>query len=272
MDRSPVSCRALITGASAGIGAVFARMLAARGHDLVLTARRQERLQALADELRRAHGVTVTTVCQDLSQPGAVTALTEALKRQQLAIDLLINNAGYGLTGEFLSRPWHEHADFLRVMLEVPAELAHALLPGMRERGHGGIINVASLAGLLPGSRGHTLYAAVKSCLISFTQSLALESRDHGIRVSALCPGFTYSEFHDVNGTRPLVSKMPKFMWMDAERVVREGLQALEKGRVVYVPGRINRLIKTVAEIMPDRWVLRLTARQSHAFRKLNAN
>lgn len=259
--------RALITGASAGIGAQFARNMAASGHNLVICARRTDRLQALAAELHQAHGTEVVALGCDLAEKDAPAQLVTALQERDLRIDILINNAGYGLTGQFLARPWHAHADFLQVMLNAPAELAHLLLPSMRERGYGRIINVASLAGLLPGSRGHTLYAAVKSCLISFSQSLALENRDYGIHVCALCPGFTWSEFHDVNGTRALVSKMPRFMWMSAERVVREGLEAVERGRVVYVPGHINRLIKATVDILPDRLALYLSARQSGAYR-----
>ncbi len=260
-------CRALVTGASAGIGAAFARALAAQGCDLVITARRAERLQALAEELGREHGVAVTVAPADLADPAAPAAMVDQLREHGLDIDILINNAGYGVPGTFDSQPWETHRDFIQVLMTAPTELAHRLLPGMRERGYGRIINVASLAGHLPGSTGHTLYAAAKAYLIKFSQSLALENRDHGIKVSALCPGFTWSEFHDVTGARELVSKMPKWMWMDAERVVAEGLAAVERGRAVYTPGRINRSIKAIAELLPDRLALHLTAKNSKSYR-----
>jgi short-subunit dehydrogenase len=258
---------ALVTGASSGIGAAFARALAARGRNLVLTARRVERLQALATELGRAHGIAVTVAPADLADPEAPEQLAQALGERGLAVDILVNNAGYGVPGTFDAQPWEVHRDFIQVLMTAPSELAWRLLPGMRERGYGRIVNVASLAGHLPGSRGHTLYAAAKSYMIRFSQSLALENRGTGVNVCALCPGFTWSEFHDVSGARALVSKMPRWMWMDADRVVREGLEAVEHGRIVYVPGRINRLIKAGAELLPDRLALNLSACQSKKYR-----
>lgn len=259
--------RALVTGASAGIGTAFARALAAQGRNLVLTARRAERLQALADELTHAHGVAVTVAPADLADPAAPAALVEQLHEHGLDIDILINNAGYGVTGTFETQTWETHSDFIQVLMTAPTELAHRLLPGMRERGYGRIVNVASLAGYMPGSSGHTLYAAAKAYQIKFSQSLALENRDHGINVCALCPGFTYSEFHDVSGARELVSKIPNWMWMGGERVVREGLDAVERGRAAYIPGRINRTIKAVNELLPDRLALHLAAKHSKSYR-----
>lgn len=259
--------RALITGASAGIGTAFARQLATRGWNLVLTARRSDRLQALAAELKQAHDNEVVVAPADLADPATPAELIAVLDHHGLDIDMLVNNAGYGVPGNLHASPWDTHRDFMQVLMRAPTELAHGLLPGMRERGFGRIVNVASLAGHLPGSRGHTLYAAAKSYLIRFSQSLALENRDRGIHVCALCPGFTWSEFHDVSGTRELVSRLPRWMWMDADRVVREGLDAVEHGRVVYTPGRINRLIKAAAEVLPDRLTMHLSDRHSSAYR-----
>ena len=153
----------LVTGASAGIGEAFARALAARGHDLVLVARREERLQALADELQRAHGNRCHVMAADLSDPQAPAVLCDELQSRNLQVDWLINNAGYGLPGTLVANPWPAHADFIQVMMTAPTELAWRLLPGMRERGHGRVINVASLAGFVPGTAGHTLYAASKA-------------------------------------------------------------------------------------------------------------
>lgn len=259
---------ALITGASAGVGAAFARELAARGHDLVLTARRIDRLQSLADELGSAHGIKVEVMASDLADPDAPRSLSEQIKQRGLRIDMLINNAGYGVTGYFLSQPWKVHADFIQVLMTAPTELCRRLMPAMLERGHGRIINVASLAGHVPGSAGQTLYAAAKSYLIKLSQSLSLEYVHQGIHTCALCPGFTYSEFHDVTGSRAMMSKLPGWMWMDAETVVRQGLDAVERGDAVCINGRINRLIKILVKLMPDGMVLRGMARQSRKFRK----
>jgi len=260
----------LVTGASAGIGAAFARELAARGHDLVLVARRAERLHALADELRRDHGTQVNVLPADLADPAAPRQLFDAMQTQGLAVDWLINNAGYGVPGTFEASDWSVHADFLQVLLTAPTELAWLLLPGMRERGYGRIVNVASLAGHVPGSAGHTLYAASKAYLIKFSQSLALENRHLGVHVCALCPGFTWSEFHDVTGTRALVGKLPRFMWQDAQTVVREGIEATERGEAVHVTGRVNRAIKALAKLTPDRLALWLSARESRRYRQLD--
>ena len=257
----------LVTGASAGIGEAFARALAARGHDLILTARRGSRLETLATELRAAHGGQVTVLVADLADPGAPLQLEAALRARQLRVDWLINNAGYGLPGHYQQPDWSEHAAFLQVMVIAPSELVWRLLPGMRARGHGRIINVASLAGFAPGTAGHTQYAAAKAFMIKFSQSLALENRAQGIKVCALCPGFTRSEFHDVTGTRALMNRMPQFMWRSAGAVVAEALDALDRGESVRVTGRINRLIKAVLKLLPDRLAERLAAGQAGRYR-----
>lgn len=258
---------ALVTGASAGIGAAFARELATRSHPLVLTARRANRLAALAAELRARYAIDVHCIPCDLADPAAPSSLCEETARRGIAIDMLVNNAGYGVTGSFLSRPWQTHAEFIQVMMTAPTELCHRLLPGMRALGRGRIINVASLAGLLPAPAGHTLYAASKAYLIKFSQALALENRRHAINVCALCPGFTYSEFHDVNGTRPHMQRLSKRMWMSADAVARDGLAAVERGDVVRVCGGLNRAIKRVFDALPDRLALRFINDRGKHFR-----
>ncbi|MBU6248845.1 MAG: SDR family oxidoreductase [Xanthomonadaceae bacterium] len=262
--------RSLVTGASAGIGEAFARALAARGHDLVLVARRAERLHALAEALRARHGSDCVVLDADLADPQAPARICETLEARGLRVDWLVNNAGYGLPGTLVANPWQAHADFVQVMMTAPTELAWRLLPGMRERKHGRIVNVASLAGFVPGTAGHTLYAASKAYLVKLSQSLALENRDAGVHVSALCPGFTWSEFHDVTGTREKMNSMPGFMWLTADEVAREGIDAVERGRVVHVPGRVNRTIKAVTELLPDRLALWLSHRQSARYRNLH--
>jgi short-subunit dehydrogenase len=264
---TPARPLSLITGASAGIGAAFAQALAARGHDLVLVARRADRMEVLARTLEAKHGGTVTVLPADLSDPASVPALCAQLDQRGLVVDWLVNNAGYGVPGSFVANDWPTHAASMQVLMTAPTELAWRLLPAMRKRGYGRVINVASLAGHVPGTAGHTLYAASKAYLIKFSQSLALENDSTGVNVCALCPGFTYSEFHDVTGTRELMKGLPAFMWQTADEVVKEGIDAVERGEAVYVTGRVNRFIKSVFKLMPDRLALRLSARQSKRYR-----
>lgn len=260
--------RALVTGASAGIGAVFAKALAARGADLVLVARRKDRLDALAAALAEAHGISVKTLAADLSDPLAPQEIARALAGEGLKVDILVNNAGFGLPGYYLQSEWAEHRDFLELMVTSYAHLTRLLLPGMVERGWGRIIHVSSLAGLGPGSAGHTLYGASKAFLVSFAQSLAAEYQEEGVHVSALCPGFTYSEFHDVNATRGLVAQLPKYMFMQPEPVVEGALAAVEKAHVVYVPGAWNKFVTWLVKALPRPWAAAMMKKQSAKFRR----
>jgi short-subunit dehydrogenase len=264
---NPHRRRALVTGASAGIGAEFARQLAARGRDLVLTARREDRLQVLAAELRAKHGIDVQVIADDLADPAAPDRIAAFATGDGRAVDILINNAGYGVPGRYDKVDWDTHARFMQVLVTAPLHLCHLLLPAMRERGYGRIVNVASLAGLVPATPGNTLYGPAKAFLTRVSQALAMENRAHGIHVCALCPGFTYSEFHDVSQARGLVSKLPGWMWSNAKDVVRQGLDAVEEGRVVCVPGRVNRATKVLMDVLPDRLALALVARRAKTFR-----
>ncbi|MEO1015420.1 MAG: SDR family oxidoreductase [Pseudomonadota bacterium] len=259
--------RALVTGASAGIGEAFARALAGKGADLVLTARRADRLTALAEDLRSSAGVKVTTVAADLADPGAPDAILTAAAEAG-PVDILVNNAGYGLPGYFSESDWSAHHDFLEVMVTSYARLTHALTPGMVERGFGRIIQVSSVAGLTPGSAGHTLYGPAKAFLVSFAQSIAAECDGTGVHSTALCPGFTYTEFHDVNGTRKLVSLLPKRMFMAVEPVVEGAIEAVERGHVVYVPGAWNKFLVGVVKAMPRPWAAQMMKEQSSKFRR----
>jgi len=258
---------ALVTGASAGIGAAFARIFAIHGYDVALTARRAERLESLADEIRMQFGVETLTVSADLARPGAVDEVLAHLAGHGRVVDALVNNAGYGLPGRFVDTAWADQQAFLQVMVTAPCELAHKLLPGMAERRFGRIVNVASLAGLVPGAAGHTLYAASKALLVRFSQSLHLEGEADGVHVTALCPGFTTSEFHDVTGTRSIVSRMPAWMWLGADDVARQGIDAVERGEAVWVTGKVNRLIKALVKLVPDRMALRAVQKRSKNFR-----
>lgn len=262
----------LITGASAGIGAEFARQYAALGWDLALTARRANRLEALAAELTAAHGVEVHVFAEDLADPAAPSRLVAALEEKALEVDGLVNNAGYGLPGTFFSTRWEDQSAFLQVLYTAPVELTHRLLPGMAARGFGRIINVASLAGYTAGSAGHTLYASVKSGLIKFSESIEAECQALGhtdIHCTALCPGFTWSEFHDVNGTRETTNKMPKWMWMEAAPVVKAGIDAVNRGQPVVVPGGVNKFLAILTRILPEPWGRAMVRAQSSRYRKL---
>jgi hypothetical protein len=268
MNPNPqISRWALVTGASAGIGAAFARELAARSVALVLTARREDRLTTLAAELLSHYGVRTECIAADLADATAPEKLCAEIARRGIAIDILVNNAGYGVPGSFLTPTWQTHADFIQVMMTAPCELVYKLLPAMQQRGYGCIVNIASLAGFVPGSAGHTLYGASKAFLIKFSQSLALENTAHGVNVCAVCPGFTYSEFHDVTGTRGIVAKMPRWMWQSADQVARIGMVAVERGEIVCVTGRVNRAIKALMKLLPDRFALRMTQKRSKNFR-----
>lgn len=243
---------ALVTGASAGIGEAFARLYAGLGHDLVLTARRRERLEGLGEELRVAHGVRVLVTPADLADESAPETILSAMRDAGMGLDVLVNNAGYGLGGGFGATSWEDHARFMEVMVGAPTRLAHMAFAPMMQAGYGRIINVASLAGLLPGGPGHTLYAASKSYLIRLSESLHAEGRSRGVHVSALCPGFTWSEFHDVNHTRAQLSRItPSWMWMKADAVARAGREACEKGRVICVPGAVNRSLALFTKLAP---------------------
>lgn len=258
---------ALITGASSGIGEAFAQALARRGCNLVLTARRLDRLQSLAEALAAESSIKTLCVQADLADADALDAISNALQKQGIAIDILINNAGYGVPGHFHRSAWPIHEAFLRVLLTAPTELAHRLLPGMQARGWGRIVNVASLAGMIPGSAGNTLYGASKSYFIKFSQSLALENRGRGVLVQALCPGFTWSEFHDVSGARHLMNRLPRYMFQTSEAVAEESLRMLERGRIVHVSGAVNRLIAFVIKHLPERLALWLIVKRSKDFR-----
>ncbi len=261
---------ALVTGASAGIGQAFARLLAQEGYDLVLTARREDRLRALAGDLSGRFNIDARIVVADLADPGAPARIYEQSTSGGRRVDLLVNNAGYGLGGGLLDVPWEEHARFIQVMVTAVVDLTYRCLPAMIERRYGWVINVASVAGLAPGTAGHTLYGAAKAFVVRFSESIALEVRKHNVNVTALCPGFTYTEFHDVSGTRERVNRLPRWMWMQAAPVVRAGLEAVMRGDIVSVPGRTNRLLVMLARMMPQRVVFAAMKRYSVSFRKFD--
>ena len=258
---------ALITGASSGIGEAFANVFAAEGFDLVIAARREERLNAVAERLRREHGTRVDVLAVDLSKPDACDRLCSELRARNIQVDALVNNAGYGVPGSYAANTWQRHQDFMQVLVHAVVEMTYRLLPGMIERGYGRIINVASLAGLVPAPAGHTLYGAAKAFLIKFSEALSNEVRHHNVHVTAVCPGFTRSEFHDVTGTRAKMN-MPSWMWMDAGTVARQGFAASMAGEFMYVNGRINRMIAALVRHLPQRLVYSIGRRAGRRYRK----
>ncbi|MBB3845115.1 SDR family NAD(P)-dependent oxidoreductase [Xanthomonas arboricola] len=258
---------ALVTGASSGIGREIARAYARRGVPLILTARRVDRLQALAEELRPL--VRVEVVPADLGDPAAVETLVAQILRNGWTVGTLVNNAGYGVPGRYLHNDWATHARFLQVMVGAVCELTWRLLPMIRASGQGRILNVASFAALTPSADGQTLYAASKSFLLRFSESLALENADCAVKVCALCPGFAWSEFHDVTGTRAAMSTLPRWAWLQADDVAEYGIAALERGQVLAVPGWRYRLVNAALRVMPHALALRLMARGSQRVRPL---
>ncbi len=235
---------ALITGASSGIGATFARQLAFRGYDLILVARRADRLQALATELCHQFSIQAEVLAADLTAPDDLKR-TEQRIADHDSLTMLVNNAGFGLPGTFASVPMERSQDMIDVHVIATTRLCHAALPGMMARKQGAIINVSSLAALIPV---HVAYSATKAYINMFSEALQEEVRGDGIRVQALCPGFTVTEFHDTPDYDGKDGRdgIPKFLWMSANDVVRGSLSALEHGPVIYVPGTWYRLAAVI--------------------------
>jgi hypothetical protein len=258
---------ALITGASSGLGEAFARAYAARGCDLALVARRLDRLEALAAELAAAHGIEALAVRQDLAEYGAEDTVLEAIARRGLSVDILVNNAGFSIPQSFAAVPWARQRDFLMTLVVSACGLAHGVLPAMIERGEGAIINVASLAGLAPGAAGHTLYPGAKSLAIKFSEALDAEYRPRGVKVTALCPGFTRTGFAAANGTQAIMDASPRLFFQTAETVVAAAIAANARGKVVVVPGWHNKIAAALLRYLPHalvRAVVTAGARRYH--------
>ncbi len=236
---------ALITGASSGIGAEFARQLAQRGFDLVLVARRSQRLQALAAELSAAHGVACQILAADLAHEaglGQVEARVRALDN----LSLLINNAGFGTAGRLVNTDPTRQQEMVALHVMAPLRLAQAAIPGMTARKRGGVINVSSVAAYVR-LRGTANYVATKSYLNAFSETLQIELRGTDIYVQALCPGFTHTEFHSTPDYAQFKStQYPDFMWLKAGDVVCQSLDALGNGQVIFVPGALYRSLVAI--------------------------
>jgi short-subunit dehydrogenase len=248
MSQSPAPDRArcaLVTGPTAGIGHEFARQLAARDLDLVLVARDEERLEAVAAELRSSYGVTVEVLAADLTDRAALAKVEARLADRERPVDLLVNNAGFGLKERFLDNDVEQEQAMLDVLVTAVMRLSHAALGAMAERGHGGVINVSSVAAFLP--RG--TYAAAKAWVNSFSEWAANEYRSSGVTVTALCPGFTKTEFHERMGAQ----RGSSLLWMEPGPLVRRALADFDKGRTYSIPGAQYKVIVALTKLIPSR-------------------
>lgn len=249
---------AIITGASAGIGIPLARLAAGDGYRPVLVARRRPNLEELAAELKAAGGDDPLVVPLDLAAAAAPERLVEAVG-PDAPVEMLINNAGFGTWGPFADTPLERTTAMLHVNITSLTRLTRLFLPGMLARGRGYILNVASTAAFQPGPEMAVYYAS-KAYVLSFSEALSEELRGSGIRVSALCPGPTRTEFHDVAQMRDS-RLMEKLWWMDADRVAEMGYRALRAGRAVRVTGAINRVLTIAPRFVPRGLTRRMVAR-----------
>ncbi len=244
---------ALVTGASSGIGECFARLLAQHGKNLVLAARSQDKLQALCEELNKAHGIRAEWIALDLSEPQAPQSLVRILRERQIEIDLLVNNAGFGAQGEFWTVSLDRQIQMLRLNIQALVELCYLLLPPMVERRSGGIINVSSTASFqsLPYTAA---YAATKAFVTSFSMGIAEELRSYGIKVVTLCPGTTRTNFFEAGGY-PRIRFRGGFQ--APEKVAEAGLRQLERGSGLVLARNLDKLLVFMERFLPRSLVIR---------------
>lgn len=242
---------ALVTGATAGIGAEFTAQLAARGDDLVLVARDRERLEACAEDLRTRHRIAVEVIVADLTDREQVAIVEARLRDATHPVDLLVNNAGFGVNQLFVDGDLEAEQAMLDVLVTAVLRLTHAALPGMVARGTGGVINVSSVASFIAGGT----YSAAKSWCTVFSESVDRQLAGTGVTVMALCPGFTHTEFHQRGGMD--VSHLPDWMWLDAPDLVRDALADFRRGKPVSVPGAQYKAIRVLTSVLPRPLVRR---------------
>jgi short-subunit dehydrogenase len=252
----------LVTGASSGIGVEIARLLAGKGLGVTLVARREDRLRVLADRLTADHGIRAEVLAADLTDDGARTGLVTALDALGLGVDVLVNNAGFSTTGRIQDADADSEVAMVRLNVEAVAHLCALFVPGMVERGQGGVLNLASTAAFQP-IPGQAAYGGSKAFVLSYTQALSQELKGTGVSATALCPGPVDTEFVEVAGFDPEEAEtaLPSFMWVDADEVARAGIDALDRGTSAVIPGLANRATATVAHLTPRRILLPLLAR-----------
>jgi short-subunit dehydrogenase len=248
---------ALVTGASAGIGLELARLAAKDGHDLVLVARRRDRLETLAAELTMDHGAQVAIIAADLSDSAAPAAIAERLHAEGKQVDFLINNAGFGSCGPFATSVLAREVEMIHLNIQALVQMTHLFLPDMLARKSGRILNMASIAGFVPGPYMATYYAS-KSFVLSFTEALSSELLGSGVTITASCPGPTKTEFSSVAGTER--TNLFQRNVADAVTVARHAYRAMMAGKVVAIPGLMNKLIAQSTRVSPRAWLRTIAA------------
>jgi short-subunit dehydrogenase len=248
---------ALITGASSGLGAEYARQLAAKGADLVLVARDRHALDALAGEVRAAYGIEVEVLAADLLDARERAEVEERVADGERPVEVLVNNAGFGLPLAFERNDIDDEVRHLQLHVEVPMRLTHAALGAMLARGHGRILNVASVAAFIPRST----YGACKGWLISFSRWADLRYRPLGVTVTAVCPGYTHTNFHERMGLPPGEEGIPRALWLDARDVVAQSLRDAARGAAVSVPSRRYKALVALARFAPPALAARVGER-----------
>ncbi len=256
----PDTKAALITGASAGLGREFANQLAKAGYALVLVARRKEKLDEVAAELRAAHAVEVSTIAVDLGDPATPEKIFAEARAAGLQIDYLVNNAGAAGCDLLQDNDWGVQQDFFQLMMLSVAHLCHLFIPPMRERGFGRVINIASVAARVPRVGGCN-YGPSKAYLVALSEDLSVTLHGSGVNVCALCPGYVHTDFHSTAGLQDMKDAMPKWLWYDAQTVVSDGLKAVEKGKPVYLSGRLYRWVDPLFQSVWTRRFFRIPSR-----------
>ena len=250
---------ALITGASSGIGAAFAHVAAAKGFDLALVARREDRLQSLAVELISKYGVSVRFRSTDLCDPQAPDAICNWIMADERSVDVLVNNAGYSIPQSFAATPLERQLKYIELSVTGPVALSRHVLPGMISRGWGRIINISSITAFSSGGKGHTLYPASKSFVVKFSQSLNAEVAEKGVFVTAVCPGFVDTEFQQANNMSDKMASTPKFLKQTPEEVAEEAWLRNDRGVEVVVPGLLPKFAAATMKLVPEQILTPLT-------------
>jgi short-subunit dehydrogenase len=253
---------ALVTGATSGIGHAFCRELAERGNNLVIVARHRARLENVSDELRARHSINVEILAADLSKRAQLRRVAERVADRERPIDLLVNSAGFGMSKSLLKGDLADEETMLDVLCRAVLVLSREGALSMKERGRGHIINVSSVAGFLPMGT----YSAAKAWVTVFTEALAHELSGSGVSATALCPGFTHTEFHERADID--VSRLPKAMWLDADSLVRDCLDDVRAGKVISVPGVQYKVIAGIAQVVPHG-LLRVVSGRANSLRRL---
>ena len=246
---------ALVTGATSGIGHAFCRELAEQGYDLVIVARHRARLENVSDELRARYAVDVEILAADLSQRAQLQRVADRLADRDRPINMLVNNAGFGMSRSFLKGELADEEAMLDVLCRAVLVLSHAGALSMKERGRGHVINVSSVAGFVPTGT----YGAAKAWVTAFTESLAQELSGSGVSATALCPGFTHTDFHERADVD--VSRLPRVLWLEADSLVRDCLEDVKAGKVISVPGLQYKVIAGVAQLMPHSLLRAISSR-----------